>query len=306
TLTTLNLWSNQIGALGAQHLADALQHNTTLTTLDLSFNQIGDKLMDCVAKLIKQTLNETHLPDNKTERLPGLLPFVPDKSVLLTNNIACELGLSNSTQCIFRELLYDDYGDLGSLKVRSDVFPSNTIYIRKPLYALVEINTSQVEADLDGLTPKLIPIPLVISFNHLHFLSQTLTALDLSSNGIGALEAQHLADALQHNTTLTTLYLSENQIGALGAQHLANALQHNTTLTALDLSSNGIGALEAQHLADALQHNTVTLTLYSSISFNQLHFLSQTLTTLDLSSNDIGDELMDCVAKLIERNEMEK
>ncbi len=47
------------------------------------------------------------------------------------------------------------------MKVKSEVFPSNTIYIGKPLYALVEINRSQVETNLDGLRPKLIPIPLV-------------------------------------------------------------------------------------------------------------------------------------------------
>jgi len=81
--------------------------------------------------------------------------------VLLTDNIACELGLSNGTQGIFRELIYDDHEEPDSLKVRSEVFPSNTIYIRKPLYALVEINTSQVETSLDGLRPKLIPIPLI-------------------------------------------------------------------------------------------------------------------------------------------------
>ena len=81
--------------------------------------------------------------------------------VLLTDNIACELGLSNGTQGIFRELIYDDHEEPDSLKVRSEVFPSNTIYIRKPLYALVEINTSQVETSLDGLCPKLIPIPLI-------------------------------------------------------------------------------------------------------------------------------------------------
>jgi len=81
--------------------------------------------------------------------------------VLLTDNIACELGLSNGTQEIFRELIYDDHEEPDSLKVRSEVFPSNTIYIRKPLYALVEINTSQVETSLDGLRPKLIPIPLI-------------------------------------------------------------------------------------------------------------------------------------------------
>ncbi|CAF1412804.1 unnamed protein product [Adineta ricciae] len=81
--------------------------------------------------------------------------------VLLTDNIACELGLTNGTQGIFRELIYDDQEDPSDLKIKNEVFPSNTIYIRKPLYALVEINTSQAETNLDGLRPKLIPIPLV-------------------------------------------------------------------------------------------------------------------------------------------------
>jgi len=81
--------------------------------------------------------------------------------VLLTDNIACELGLLNGTQGIFRELVYDDQEEPGSFKIKSDVFLPNTIYIRKPLYALVEINTSQVETNLDGLRPKLIPIPLI-------------------------------------------------------------------------------------------------------------------------------------------------
>jgi hypothetical protein len=63
-------------------------------------------------------------------------------SVLLTDNIACELGLSNGTQGVFRELVYDDQENPGGLKVKSEVFPSNTIYVRKSLYALVEINAS--------------------------------------------------------------------------------------------------------------------------------------------------------------------
>jgi hypothetical protein len=87
-------------------------------------------------------LSENHLPDNKTELLLGLLPLVPDMPVLLTDNIACELGLSNGTQGIFRELVYDDQENLDGFKVNSDVFLSNTIYIKRPLYALVEINTS--------------------------------------------------------------------------------------------------------------------------------------------------------------------
>jgi len=81
--------------------------------------------------------------------------------VLLTDNIVCELGLSNGTQGIFREFVYDDQENLGSFKVKSDAFLSNMIYIKRPLYALVEINTSQVETSLDGLPPKLIPISLI-------------------------------------------------------------------------------------------------------------------------------------------------
>ncbi|CAF1263342.1 unnamed protein product [Rotaria sp. Silwood1] len=48
------------------------------------------------------------LPDNKTEHLPGYLPLVPGVPVLLTENVAIELGLSNGTRGIFRRLVYDE------------------------------------------------------------------------------------------------------------------------------------------------------------------------------------------------------
>jgi hypothetical protein len=111
---------------------------------------------------LKETSSDHHLPDNnKTKLLHGLLPFVPNVPVLFTDNIACELALWNGTQGIFRELVYDDQEDPGGLKVKSELFRSYTICARKPLYALMEINTSQVETSLDGLCPRLIPIPLI-------------------------------------------------------------------------------------------------------------------------------------------------
>ena len=81
--------------------------------------------------------------------------------VLLTDKIACELGLSNGTQGIFRELVYDDNESSVTINMSNAIFPSDTVYARKPLYALVEINSSKVETNLDGLQPKLIPISLV-------------------------------------------------------------------------------------------------------------------------------------------------
>ncbi|CAF4365188.1 unnamed protein product [Rotaria magnacalcarata] len=48
------------------------------------------------------------LSDNKTEHLPDYLPLVPGTPVLLQENIACEIGLSNGTLGIFHELIYDE------------------------------------------------------------------------------------------------------------------------------------------------------------------------------------------------------
>ncbi|CAF1467648.1 unnamed protein product, partial [Didymodactylos carnosus] len=100
------------------------------------------------------------LPDNKTKYLPGYLPLVPGMYVLLTQNIATELKLSNGTTGIFRELVYEQ-ADNNLSNVDTTKFPTQSIYIQKPLYALVEIENSRTNKVFDTLPPKLIPIPLV-------------------------------------------------------------------------------------------------------------------------------------------------
>ena len=89
----------------------------------------------------------------------------------------------------------------------------------------------------------------------------TLTELYLGFNGIGAIGASHLSDALKINTTLTELDLGSNGIGAIGANHLSDALKINTTLTELNLWSNKIGAIGANHLSNALKYNCKLLVL---------------------------------------------
>ena len=118
-----------------------------------------------------------HLCDSKTELLFGFLPLVPNMPVLLTDNIACELGLSNGTQGVFRELVYDDKEDPVTFNMNNAIFPSNSIYVRKLLYALVEMNSSQVETNLDGLQSKLIPITLVKKREYSSSIKQLLGPL---------------------------------------------------------------------------------------------------------------------------------
>jgi len=99
------------------------------------------------------------LPDNKTEHLPGYLPLVPGMPVLLQENIACELGLSNGTQGIFRELVYTEASN-SDLNFDQDKFPMDTVFIRDPQYALVEIPKLKINK-LDSLDPLIVPIPAI-------------------------------------------------------------------------------------------------------------------------------------------------
>ncbi|CAF4602628.1 unnamed protein product [Rotaria sp. Silwood2] len=107
-------------------------------------------------RLVKTLLE---LCDSKTEHLPGLLPLVPGMPVILTQNIAIELGLIDGMSGIFRQLVYEE--DSVSTGVISETFSSNTRYIRKPLYAIIEIVRSKVECNFEQLGSNLVPIPLV-------------------------------------------------------------------------------------------------------------------------------------------------
>ncbi len=129
---------------------------------------MGEELMVCVAQdtcrgkpiedpiLVKKLLE---LSDSKTEHLPGFLPFVSGMPVILTQNIAIELGLINGMNGIFRQLVYEE--DSVSTSGLSEIFPQNTRYIRKPLYALVEIIKSKIECDFEQLQPNIVPIPVM-------------------------------------------------------------------------------------------------------------------------------------------------
>jgi len=130
--------------------------------------QTGQRLMVCVAQdtckgkpiedptLVKKLLK---LSDSKTEHLPGLLPFVPGMPVILTQNIAIELGLINGMNGIFRQLVYEESSV--SADAVSETFPNNAQYIHRPLYALVEIVKSKIECNFEQLQPNIVPIPLM-------------------------------------------------------------------------------------------------------------------------------------------------
>ena len=99
------------------------------------------------------------LSDSKTEHLPGYLPLVPGMPVILTQNIAIELGLINGTNGIFRQLVYQAESVIANNL--SEEFPADAQYIHQPTYALIEIPKAKIECQLSDLEPTIVPIPVV-------------------------------------------------------------------------------------------------------------------------------------------------
>jgi hypothetical protein len=115
------------------------------------------------------------LPDNKTEHLPSYLPLVPGMPVLLTCNIATELGLSNGTRGIFRQLVYDDSDD--DARFSDPLFPQHSKFVTHPKYALVEFPSCKLDSGLKHLETNIIPIA-VTEQSFLFDIKQLLTSTD--------------------------------------------------------------------------------------------------------------------------------
>ena len=99
------------------------------------------------------------LPDNKTEGLLGYLPIVPNMPVLITHNVATELHISNGSIGRLVKVVYEDEAQsYDATAISNPTFPSNTVYVRKPLYALVQLSQCKLASALPDLQPTCIPI----------------------------------------------------------------------------------------------------------------------------------------------------
>ena len=82
--------------------------------------------------------------------------------------------------------------------------------------------------------------------------NESLSYLNLSSNSLKNLPAQHIGESLHNNHYVETLDLSYNGITESGCSVLASALKVNETLTNLILDGNGPGRVGGKALMVAL------------------------------------------------------
>ncbi|OAQ25001.1 RNI-like protein [Linnemannia elongata AG-77] len=229
TLTTLDLGDNSVGDNGAQALSEALKTNSTLTTLNLLYNSIGSNGAVALSKALKTNSTLTTL------NLGGYL--IGDNGAQ-----ALSEALKTNSTLTTLNLLYNSIGDNGA-RALSEAFKTNSTLTTLNLQCN-SIGDNGAQALSEALKT-----------------NSTLTTLNLLYNSIGDNGARALSEAFKTNSTLTTLNLQCNSIGDNGAQALSEALKTNSTLTSLDLGGNSIGGNGAQALSEARKTNsTVTTT----------------------------------------------
>ncbi|CAM4888264.1 unnamed protein product [Rotaria socialis] len=191
---TDNLSSRDIKRKVAQHLADALAANTTITALNLKRSDISGR---------------------ETQYLTNMLK---------TNKTLAILNLRGNS--------IEDHGAqrLGITLRRSTVLPGLLSILTTLFIFCNEIGDQGAEYIANALTTKMgnTLIRASVFFANIQLSQKTLTTLDLSSNKIEDHGAQCLGNALMINTTLIALRIDSNIKTDRGAHYFANALSHNT------------------------------------------------------------------------------
>ena len=237
SLTSLNLGGNFVGEDGASSLSKALKANSSLTNLNLSQNSIGDDGASSLSKALKANFSLTSL--NLSATSIGDAGASSLSKALKANSSLANLNLS-----------INSIGDAGASSL-SKALKANS--------SLTNLNLSLNSIGDAG----------AFSFSKALKANSSLTSLNLSSTSIGDAGASSLSKALKANSFLTDLDLSDNSIGDAGASSLSKTLTANSSLTALDLSYNSIGDVGASCLSKALT-------------------ASSSMNMLDLTYNSVG------------------
>jgi Ran GTPase-activating protein (RanGAP) involved in mRNA processing and transport len=251
TVTTLNLSDNDIDDVGAIALASMLKDNKTITELDLSSNNIGDDGAKALAGMLEKNKTITIL--NLSSNGIGIEGVVALGRAFAGKDIIVEFGNDKKN---------------GLFKLAQGTFTGTTL----------DLSSNNIGDD------GAIAIANMLKDN------KTITKLNLRNNKIGVEGVKVIADALKVNKTITTLDLSYNNIGVEGAKAIADALKVNNTIKTLNLSYNDIGDAGAIALGYACAGKEIEVE-FNDDEKNNLFKLAQGTfegENLDLSRNKIG------------------
>ena len=281
TLTSLDIYWNNIGNEGAKHLSQCLE-KTKLTYLNMDTTNIASEGIKLLSpnlektKLISLDMGNNNIGDEgmKYLALPNTLTSLDTRC----NNISSYgmITLSQNlpqTSLTLLDISGNNIGDEGMMYLSQNL----------PQTSLTTLDIRSNNIGEEGMK---------CLFQNLRQTS--LTTLNIRGNKIGDEGMKCLFQNLPH-TRLTTLNISYNNIGDEGMKCLFQNLRQ-TSLTTLNIRGNKIGDKVY------LPYSNLTLLDISNNEINDegvkrlfQHLHQSKLTTLDLDSNNISSE---CVRSL--------
>lgn len=266
----------------AEALSEALVKNTSISSLDISFNPSIESMgLRAIATALKKNKSITSI--NLSDIGDKLDTFSAKAlaEAFQDNNTLTSIDLSgNNVNSEFCWIIFD--GLKQNKKVHSIDLSCNSLgsSFGKHLYELLESNKSLAKIKI--INTKL-DLQSLRDIAEALKLTNTITAMDLGNNALGPDCGAFMANILKHNHSLTDIGLWMNNLGSEAGILIIEALHFNKTLTVLDLSSNKLNPIVGKCIAGLLKVNN-------------------TLTSLNLENNDIGYESTSSIFESLHKN----
>ena len=306
-LTKLN-WSS-LGGVNVEEIANVMDNNMTVQSLNLSDNHFNDNDAENLVKVLSKNniLQQLDFSNNDittkgatviSESLQKLqhLKMSWNSHVIDTNHSSisfAQKSISDVDVHIVAKVLYNNE-TVTKLDVSQNRISKNgAISISK----CIEYNKTLKELDLSKniiYNIGLKKIAVAMQAN------QTLRKLNTSYNHISNDGAVAISECLKNNNTLQELNMSHNLVSDNGIINISKALQINTTLKMLDISLNDISDDGAVAISECLTINNTLCELHLSWNSTTTKGIAKLgealkvntgLHTLDLSSQYVDDPL---------------
>lgn len=208
-------------------LAEAIKYSTKVRSLNLSNNNIGNKVSDILTEAIKANNRITKLVLSYNKLGDGFAESL--SKILVRNKTIAILDLS-----------HNQISESGADSLSKALKDNNTL---NKLY----LSYNQIKEDgAQSIGEDLLANNQVIAIEY----------LDLSGNHIGDRGVNHISKGIKNNKTITELHLSNNQIKNNGDfPSLNDALKGENTIKVLNLSNNQIQDEGAKSIGEAVQKN---------------------------------------------------
>mmetsp|Transcript_40294 Transcript_40294/g.53058 ORF Transcript_40294/g.53058 Transcript_40294/m.53058 type:complete len:1023 (+) Transcript_40294:63-3131(+) len=229
TLTSLDISCNNAGQKSGNRLAEIIKHNQVLFSLKANFNPGLGK------SEIKAMANNFRLYNKTLEQLSLCQNLVGDDGAA---TFARNLGMASDEGCQLKALHLAENSilSMGANRLSAGLVKNSTL-------TYLELSNNLIRTK---------------GANHLARAleeNSTLKRLEISACGIDHEGVVCIAFSLLKNKGLENLNISENEVGKEGSKAISNALMTNTTLHTLDLTNCQVGMAGAEFLAKVFREN---------------------------------------------------